>query len=265
MQFGQYGWRRAVSNFFAYLAPETYFGSPQRHVVAIAALLGVAAIAGAVVLAPARKAKPDFLEPLRRQIAERAEIDLFDDFSRGLDNWSRGANRANTWSYDRSGFVNVGALSLFEPTMQLDDYDVDTLVQIESKSLTLAVRASSPQTYQAVKLILDGSGPLRSLVVQRYAVVAGVPSRAATQCYTRPLHSDALWRVHLEARGDAFTLYAQDDLVDYWSEPRLSHGGVGFFCSGGERARVAWVRVSHNTGSIGRMCGFVSSLLPPRP
>ena len=70
-----------------------------------------------------------------------------------------------------------------------------------------------------------------------------------------------MYRVHLEVRGDAFSLYVQGNLMDYWSDSRLATGGVGLFCSKGEHARVAWVRVSHNTDSMGRMCSLLSSVL----
>jgi hypothetical protein len=67
--------------------------------------------------------------------------------------------------------------------------------------------------------------------------------------------------VHLEVSGDAFALYIQGKLIDYWSDARLASGGVGLFCSPGEHARVAWIRVSHNTDYMGRMCAFLSSML----
>ena len=42
-----------------------------------------------------------------------------------------------------------------------------------------------------------------------------------------------MYRVHLEVRGDAFALYVQGNLMDYWSDARLGAGGVGLFCSPG--------------------------------
>jgi hypothetical protein len=70
-----------------------------------------------------------------------------------------------------------------------------------------------------------------------------------------------MYRVHLEVRGDAFALYVQGNLVDFWSDSRVAAGGVGLFCSKGEHARVSWVRVSHNRDSLGRMCSALSSVL----
>jgi len=253
-------WRH-VRNLLAYLAPESSLVSPRNHIAVIAALLAVAAIAGAVVLKPSHHTKPDVWENLRQRVSERARVELFDDFSHGLDDWQSGASAASTWSYDNNGFVNLGVLSFFEPSMHLTNYDLDALVQIQAKGLGLAFRAASPQSYQVAKLIAEGAGPMPSLAVERYAVISGHASRPVLTRYPARFSSDTLYRVHLEVRGDAFGLYIQGNLVDYWSDHRLSAGGVGLFCSPGEHARVAWVRVSHNADSVGRLCSLLSSML----
>jgi hypothetical protein len=70
-----------------------------------------------------------------------------------------------------------------------------------------------------------------------------------------------MYRMQVRVRGDAFSLYIQGQLVDYWSDKRLRAGGVGLFCGPGEHARVAWMRVSNNTDSLGRMCSLLASVL----
>jgi hypothetical protein len=247
-----------------YLAPEPSLVSPRKHISVITALLAVAAIAGAVVLTPSHRTKagsaPGAWQVLRERISKRAQVDLFDDFSQGLDAWETGENRASTWSYDKNGFVNPGTLSLFAPSLRLTNYDLDALLQVEAKGLGLVFRAASPRNYQVAKLLVEGSGPMPSLAVQRYAMISGRPSRPVLTRYSQRFQSDTLYRVRLEVRGDAFALYIQGNLIDYWADSRLKTGGVGLFCSQGERARVAWVRVSHNTDSIGRMCALLSSM-----
>ena len=253
-------WRH-LRKLLAYLAPESSLVSPRKHIAVIAAMLAVAAIAGAVVLTPSHRTKPDVWETLRQDVSRRAQVDLYDDFSAGLDDWQIGGKQANTWSYDKSGFVEPSAFSLFEPSRHLTNYNLDALVQIEAKGLGLAFRAASAQSYQAAKLSIAGSGPMSSLTVERYAVIWGNASRPVRTQYPERFQADTLYRVHLEVNGDAFALYIQGKLVDYWSDPRLSAGGVGLFCSQGEHARVAWVRVTHNTDSVGRMCSLLSSML----
>jgi len=266
-----------LRRLFAYLWPEPSFVSPRyvarKHIVLVAALLGVAAIGSAVVLTPSHRGKPGQTEPdvwegLRQRVSKRAQVDLFDDFSAGLDAWrngdswqSDGKNLPGTWSFDKNGFINPGALSLFGPSMQLTNYDLDALVQIDAKGVGLVFRAASYRTYQVAKLVLAGSGPMPSLAVSRYTMIKGRVSRAVFTPYPERFQPDTLYRVHLVVRGDAFSLYIQGNLMDYWTDPRLTAGGVGLFCSPGEQARVAWIRVSHNTDSLGRMCSLLSSIL----
>ncbi len=251
-----------LRKLLAYLAPERgYPAIARKQIAVVAALLGVAAIAGAVVLTPSRHSKPDAWAKLKEEIANRAQVDLFDDFSTGLDSWQSGQNLASSWSYDKNGFVNPGALSLFEPSMRLTNYDLDALVQIEAKGIGLAFRATGPRTYQAVRVLVEGKGPMPALVVERYEVAGGHASRPVRVRYPSRFQVDTLYRLHLQVRGDAFSLYVQGELVDYWSDNRLRAGGVGLFCGPGERARVAWIRVSHNTDSMGRMCSLLASAL----
>lgn len=253
----------------AYLAPErSYSAYPaiagriaRKQIAVITVLLAVAAIAGAVVLTPSRHSRPDALAKLKEKVANRAKVDLFDDFSTGLDDWQSGQDLASTWSYDKNGFVNPGALSLFTPSMHLTDYDLDALVQIETKGIGLVFRAAGPKTYQAVQILTGGSGSMPALMLQRYSVVGGKASRPVQVRSPSQFQVDTLYRVHLQVRGDEFSLYIQGQLVDYWSDNRLRAGGVGLFCDPGEHARVAWIRVSHNTDSLGRMCSLLASVL----
>jgi hypothetical protein len=244
----------------AYLAPERgYPGIARKQIAVITALLAVAAIAGAVVLTPSRRNKPEPWGKLKAELASRAQVDLFEDFSTGLDSWQSGDNLAGTWSYDKNGFVNPGALSLYTPSMRLTNYDLDALVQIESKGVGFVFRAADPRTYQAVRILVEGRGPMPTLVVERYGVVAGHASSPVRVRYPERFQVDTLYRVHLQVRDDAFSLYVQGELMDYWSDNRLRTGGVGLFCGPGEHARVAWIRVSNNTDSMGRMCSLLAS------
>jgi hypothetical protein len=245
--------------------------SAGNRIAPVAGLMALAAIAGAVVLTPPRRAHPDFTEQLRRRviglfgqrISNRAGVDLFEDFSQGLDDWRGAENRTRAWSYDRNGFARVGALALFVPSLRLTDYDVDALAEINARGLTLAFRAASRENYEAVKILLSGSGALRSVAVQSYAVIDGRPTRPRVKNYPGRVPSDTMFQIHLAVHGNTFSLYLQGKLVTDWSDSRLASGGVGLACSSGEQARVAWIRVTHNADSLGKVCAFLSSLLAP--
>jgi hypothetical protein len=242
--------------FLTYLLP--YRFNLRRQLFAVGILLALTAIAGAVVLKPSRH-KPDSWDTFKRDVAKRAQLDLFDDFQAGLDSWESAENLA-TWSYDNGGLVIPGKLATLTPSLSLTDYDVDSVAQVVSKGMGLVFRASGTRSYQVAKLIVDGKGPMPPLIVERYAVIGGKESARVRIHCPGTFQKDTLYHLHLEVRGDTFTLFIEGRLIDSWSDSRTKSGGVGFFCANGERARVAWVRVTHNMDAAGRMCSFVASL-----
>jgi hypothetical protein len=243
--------------FWTYLLPNRL--SLRRQLLALGILLALTAIAGAVVLKPSRH-KPDAWDIFKKDIAKRAQVDVFDDFQSGLDAWESIENLA-TWSYDNGGLAIPGKLALFTPSIHMTDYDVDSVAQVVSNGLGLVFRASGPRNYQAAKLIVDGHGPMPPLIVERYAVIGGKESaRVRVRC-PATFQKDTLYHIRLQVRADSYTLFIEGQLIDSWSDSRTKSGGVGFFCTNNEHARVAWVRVSHNIDAAGRLCAFISSVL----
>jgi hypothetical protein len=243
--------------FLRYLLPGRF--SVRRQLLALTILLALTAIAGAVALKPSRR-KPDSWDNLKRNISNRAQVDVFEDFQSGLDSWESIDNVA-TWSYDSGGLAIPGKLALLTPSLKLRDYDLDAVAQVVSKGLGVVFRASGTNNYQAAKLIVDGKGPMPPLAVERYAVIGGKESpRVRVHC-PGTFQKDTLYHIHLEARGDSYTLYIEGRLIDSWTDNRTKSGGVGFFCVKGERARVAWVRISHNTDPAGKLCAFIASVM----
>jgi hypothetical protein len=150
---------------------------------------------------------------------------------------------------------------LLTPSLKLSDYDVDAVAQVVSKGLGVVFRASGTNNYQAAKLIVDGKGPMPPLAVERYTVIRGQESRRVRVHCPGTFQKDTLYHIHIEARGDQYTLYIEGRLIDSWTDNRTKSGGVGFFCVTGERARVAWVRVSRNVDPAGKLCAFIASLM----
>ncbi len=200
-----------------------------------------------------------FESNLRHSIDVRAQVNLLEDFHSGLDSWESIQPVMSTWSYDPSGLVIPGELSFFTPSMHLADYDVETAAEVV-KGFGLVFRAAKPRTYHAVKFTAHGSADATSLAVERYTVIDGATSARTQTLCPIGVQKEALCRIRLQAHGDTFTLYVRGQLVDSWSDDRLRSGGVGLFSGRGDRARIAWVRVSHHRDVTGKLCAFVSSL-----
>ena len=243
--------------FWTRLLPSRF--DVRRQLLNLGILLALTAIAGAVVLKPSHH-KPDSWDSLKKDVAKRAQVDLFDDFQSGLDSWESVEN-LSTWSYDSGGLAIPGRLALLTPSIHMSDYDVDAVAQVVNRGLGLAFRASGARNYQVAKLMVNGGGAMPPLTLERYAVIGGKESRRVRVHCPGTFRKDTMYHIRLHVSGDSFTLYLEDQLIDSWSDSRTKSGGVGFFCNKGERARLAWVRVMHNTDLAGRLCAFVSSLM----
>jgi hypothetical protein len=200
------------------------------------------------------------LKNLHQTILNRAAVAFADDFRSGLDAWDSRSNLTRSWSYDAAGFVQPGPLAIFKPSIDLSDYRFEFLGEIDQKGMGAAFRASDLNNYYAVKFAVVKPGPLPLIHLVRYAVINGKEGPHTEKPLPITARTDMLYRVLLDIRGADFTIMAQGQVVDFWTDTRLQHGGVGFFCGRGEKARVRWVEVSHQYDALGRLCAYLAPL-----
>jgi general secretion pathway protein A len=217
----------------------------------------------ALLLLPLGLALAPSLHSLPGMIQDRAAITLGDDFRAGLNDWRSARNASTAWSFDQAGFVRPAQLALYQPTINLSDYEVQFLGTIDKKAMGWVVRAADFDNYYVVKLVIDKQGPLPTLGVTRYAVVAGRSRRGTHIIAPVDSRADTLYHVRLNIHGDDFTLAVQDRLVDAWSEPSSRHGGIGFFSERGEASSIRWVRVTHQSDLLGRLCQSLALFVIP--
>ena len=236
-------------------------------------VLLVVAITGSIPKVPIKDLAPPNLDRVQSQvekvvgdqwknvnqtISDRAAIAYADDFRSGLDAWESRSNLTRSWSYDAAGFVRPGPLAVFKPTVDLTDYRFEFLAEIDQKAMGWAFRAQDLNNYYAMKFVVVKPGPLPLVHIVRYAVINGKEGPHVDKPLPMTVRSDMLYRIQVNARGGDFTIMAQGQVVDFWSDNRLQHGGVGFFCNRGERARLRWVEVSHQYDALGRLCAYLA-------
>jgi hypothetical protein len=236
-------------------------------------VLLVVAITGSVPSVPIKQLAPQNLDQMQGQlqkvvedhwknlnqtISDRAAVSYADDFRSGLDAWESRSNLTRSWSYDASGFVRPGPLAVFKPTVDLTDYRFEFLAEIDQKALGWAFRAEDLNNYYAMKFVVVKPGPLPLVHIVRYAVINGKEGPHTDKPLPMTVRTDMLYRIQVNTRGGDFTILAQGQVVDFWSDNRLQHGGVGFFCNRGERARLRWVEVSHQYDALGRLCAYLA-------
>jgi hypothetical protein len=204
------------------------------------------------------KVVQDRWKNLNENISDRAAVAYSDDFRSGLDAWDSRANLTRTWSYDATGFVRPGPLAIFKPTVDLSDYRFEFLGEIDQKAMGWAFRAQDLDNYYAMKFVVVKPGPLPIVHMVRYAVIHGKEGPHIDKPLPLNVRTDMLYRVQVNAQGGDFTIMAQGQVVDFWSDQRLQRGGIGFFCNRGERARLRWVEVSHQYDALGRLCAYLA-------
>jgi hypothetical protein len=195
---------------------------------------------------------------LHQTILNRAAVAYTDDFRSGLDAWESRSNLTTSWSYDATGFVQPGPLAVFKPSVDMSDYRFEFLGEIDQKGMGCAFRAKDLNNYYALKFTIVKPGPLPMVRMVRYAVINGKEGPHIEKPLPLTVRKDMLYRVMLNVQGSDFTIIAQGQVVDFWSDDRLKRGGVGFFCGRGERARLRWVEVSHQYDTLGRLCAYLA-------
>lgn len=194
---------------------------------------------------------------LQDGLQRRAAVIFHDDFRDGLEDWQPSQSRT-TWSFDNNGFVRPGSLAVYGPTMDLADYDIRFLGQIEQRALGVAFRVEGPKNYYAVKLMRSNKWPNQTVDVIRYAVVNGKEKARVVREIGTPARNMSLYDFELKVNGSNFTLMHQGRIVDYWSDGQFTKGGVGFFSAKGERSSIRWVDIRHQDDLIGRICALLT-------
>jgi len=207
-----------------------------------------------------RQAISDQWKDISKRISNRAAIAITDDFRSGLDFWESRSNLTKSWSFDANGFVQPGPLALLTPTEDLADYSFEFLGEIERHGVGAAFRARDLDDYYAIQFIRDDSGPMPGLRLIRYPVIHGKEGAHVEKPVPASIRSDHMNRFRVEAHGGDFTILVDGEVVDAFSDSKLKSGGVGFFCSRGEKARLRWVEVSHQFDTLGKVCAYFAPL-----
>ena len=209
----------------------------------------------------AKAAEPSRWAVLQTRIADRAAIDIVEDFRSGLSRWDGKGNWARTWSYDRSGTVRPGNMAVFEPTTGLRDYNFEMKAAVDKRVIQWLVRATDLSNYHINRLIVTPDAAQTKLELQRWTVYKGRAERVKLVPLPHGPANQSLFSVRVDVRGESVTTYLGDQVIDTFSDPRLATGGIGLAGAPGDQARVYAVRISHQTDFLGKLCSF----LAPQP
>ena len=194
---------------------------------------------------------------VQQQIEQRAAVEVTEDFRDDMSQWAGSGDWAQSWRISRAGYARPGRLALYQPSMQMRDYHVEFLMQIEKQAVGFAYRATDRENFYATKITLAKPGPLPVLSLVRYPVIGGREGPKVEVPIRVLLHNNTPYRVQLTVNGKGFSTSIEGQLVDFWTDDRLQAGGFGFFSDTGESARVYWMKLSHQNDFIGRVCAYI--------
>ncbi len=143
--------------------------------------------------------------------------------------------------------------------MNLVNYRMELMGQIERKSLGWAFRAKDENNYYVAKLTITKPGPLPMVSLIHYPVTDGLEGAKISVALPFAVRNDTLYKVEMNIFGDQFRASVNGHVVDSWSDRNLRAGGVGFVTGKGEAARVRWIRVSDRDDLLGRVCSYLSA------
>ena len=176
--------------------------------------------------------------------AEPAAVPALEEhFANGWTNWLGGVQ---DWKLDIAG-VRTGTLALFGPSIELDDYDLEFLARIDQHSINWVYRAHDFNEYYEGSIAMAAGG---GFTFSRATVAGGERSSASTLPISPPSTLTAspggktALTVRMRLRGSEFTLYLDGRTVDTWTDARFPVGGIGFFGTPDDRARLYWVRLT---------------------
>jgi hypothetical protein len=207
---------------------------------------------------PGGKKSPT-MEKIRRAIADRAAMEVTDNFTSGMEAWGAGTKTwAAGWQHSPAGYVKTGAMALFQPSLNYTDYHMEFYGQIEEKSMGWVVRAQDKQNYYAMKfkVIEPGLRPIIAMV--HYQVVNGKRGHTQETPLSVMVHNNQPYHVSVDVRGNHFVAAIEGEPVDAWTDDAPKKGGVGFFSDAGERARLYWMKIARNQDWLGRFCAYLS-------
>lgn len=195
---------------------------------------------------------------VRKSIQDRATIELVDNFEGGsLGGWQGTGNWVRSWTFNEAGYIRPGRLALYIPSEEMQDYRLEFLTLIDRKAVNWVYRAADGLNCYVTKLVVVKPGPAPEMALVRYPVINGVEGERTEVPIRMLMHNNTPYRVQVAVRGSDFSTSIEGQLVDHWRDARLAKGGVGFFSEAGERARIYWVKLSHQDDFVGRLCSYM--------
>ena len=148
------------------------------------------------------------------------------------------------------GFKLGRQLVLYRPSLGAADCRIEFTWRVDEKGLGWVFRAKDINNYYAVRIKVVRPGPAPTLAVEHFTVYQGTQSAYSDKVLAFSRSIPAL-SIRMEVAGPSFTLYLQGSAAEYWTDTRLTTGGVGFYEERNQPAEVQSLRISFSAPASG--------------
>jgi hypothetical protein len=144
--------------------------------------------------------------------------------------------------WTRSGLSAPGrVVSVYDPSRTESDYRVEFTWVPDALGIGWLFRIQDSSNYYGARLSQLQPGASSALVLEHFEVVGGVEGAHSRKVITQA-RGGTMVRIRMDVAGPGFTMWAQGNPADYWTDARMPSGPFGFYDERGQRPSLQTVR-----------------------
>jgi hypothetical protein len=161
--------------------------------------------------------------------------------------------RAGGWTREPvtridAGFSRARELVVYRPSLRATDCRFEFNWKVDTPGVGWVFRAKDTANYYAMRLKVVKPGPYPTLSVEHFTVYRGTEGPRVEKMLVLS-NRDPVLRIRTDLAGPSFTLYIGGTAAEYWTDTRLTAGGLGFFEEWHQGSDVQLVRMSFAPGT----------------
>ena len=161
--------------------------------------------------------------------------------------------RAGGWTREPvtridAGFSRARELVVYRPSLKATDCRFEFNWKVDAPGVGWVFRAKDTANYYAMRIKVVKPGPYPTLSVEHFTVYRGTEGTRSEKMLVLS-NRDPVLRIRTDLAGPSFTLYIGGVAAEYWTDTRLTAGGLGFFEEWHQGSDVQWVKMSFAPGT----------------
>jgi hypothetical protein len=127
-----------------------------------------------------------------------------------------------------AGFNRARELVVYRPSLKATDCRFEFDWKADTAGVGWVFRAKDTANYYAMRVKVLKPGPSPTISVEHFTVYRGTEGAHSEKVLVLS-RNDPFLRIRTELAGPSFTLYIGGTAAEYWTDTKLTTGGLGFF------------------------------------